>query len=326
MTTLIKTNRANPNRGRAYAALFCGILTMVFSPLFIRWSDAPGLVTAFYKMFITPVLLTPVVIFAARKEIAQFARPRSSAAPGELPAPRGAVGRDLSALKVFVFPLAAGVFSALDHGLWATALGMTSVANATLLNNLSPVWVGLFAIVVWREKLKSSFWLGLAAAFVGTALVLGSSMFSGGRLSGGDFLAILSSVFYGGFFLISKKGRQSLNVLYYLWSFAASGAACLFVITQVAGLQLTGYSPQTNLIFLANSLVVQLIAYACVTYALGALPASIVAPTMVLQPVLTALMAIPLTGEGLGAAQVIGGLLTLGGIWVVNQSESPPGT
>ncbi len=315
--TLPRTSTALPSRGRAYAALLCGVLAMVLSPLFIRWSEAPGLVTAFYKMFITPLLLTPVVIYAARREIAGFIR----AASGRLAAPEEAAAASLAGLKVFAFPLAAGVFSALDHGLWATAIGMTSVANSTLLNNLSPVWVGLFAILVWRQKLGAKFWLGLAAALLGTALVLGSSLLSGGRFSGGDFLAILSSVFYGGFFLLSKKGRQALSVLYYLWSFSAAGAACLFVATRLWGMPLTGYSPQTNLIFLATSLVVQLASYACITYALGALPASVVAPTMVLQPVLTALMAIPFAGEGLGVAQVLGGLLTLGGIWIVNQAQ-----
>lgn len=304
-----------PGRGRAYAALICGVLAMVLSPLFIRWSEAPGLVTAFYKMFIAPLILTPVVIYAARKEIVQFVVSlRSGVSDGG--------GNPLLRLSVFVFPLAAGFFSAMDHGLWATALGMTSVANATLLNNLSPVWVGLFSLVVWREKLKSGFWLGLAAAFLGTALVLGSNLFSGGGLSGGDLLAILSSAFYGGFFLFSRKGRKVLSVLYFLWSFSAAGAACLFVATRLFGMPLTGYSLRTDLIFLATSLVVQLTAYACITYALGVLPASIVAPTMVLQPVLTALVAIPFAGEGLGIAQVVGGLMTLGGIWVVNKAAS----
>jgi drug/metabolite transporter (DMT)-like permease len=339
-----------PSRGRAYVALFCGVLAMVLSPLFIRWSEAPGLVTAFYKMFITPVILTPVVIYAARKKIVPFVASLRYAVLGKPPAkdlahsdvdgsrlsdrdravsPRkafptgtdGAAAFSLSDLKIFLFPLAAGFFSAMDHGLWATSIKMTSVANSTLLNNLSPLWVGLFSLVVWREKLKSRFWLGLAAAFLGTTLVLGSNVFSGGGVSGGDLIAILSSVFYGGFFLVSKKGRRALSVLYYLWAFSAAGAACLFVATRLFGMPLTGYSLRTNLIFLATSLVVQLVAYACITYALGALPASIVAPTMVLQPVLTALIAIPFAGEGLGIAQVVGGVLTLGGIWVVNQAE-----
>jgi drug/metabolite transporter (DMT)-like permease len=51
------------------------------------------------------------------------------------------------------------------------------------------------------------------------------------------------------------------------------------------------------------------------------LPASLAAPTLLGQPVLTALLAIPLLGEGLGAAQVVGGVVVLAGIWLVHRAE-----
>jgi drug/metabolite transporter (DMT)-like permease len=56
-------------------------------------------------------------------------------------------------------------------------------------------------------------------------------------------------------------------------------------------------------------------------YALGHLPASIVAPTMVLQPVVTTILAIPLLGEIPNIWQGIGGMIALVGIYMVNQSH-----
>jgi drug/metabolite transporter (DMT)-like permease len=56
-------------------------------------------------------------------------------------------------------------------------------------------------------------------------------------------------------------------------------------------------------------------------YALGHLPASIVAPTMVLQPVVTAILAIPFLGEIPTIWQGIGGAIALAGIYVVNRSH-----
>ena len=58
-----------------------------------------------------------------------------------------------------------------------------------------------------------------------------------------------------------------------------------------------GFDNRTWIVFLASALVSQVIGYMALAYALGHLPASIVAPTMVLQPVVTALLAIPLLGE-----------------------------
>ncbi len=42
---------------------------------------------------------------------------------------------------------------------------------------------------------------------------------------------------------------------------------------------------------------------------------------MVFQPVLTALIAIPLLGEALSALQIIGGTLVLGGILLIHASR-----
>jgi drug/metabolite transporter (DMT)-like permease len=61
--------------------------------------------------------------------------------------------------------------------------------------------------------------------------------------------------------------------------------------------------------------------YLALGYALGHLPASVVSPTMLGQPVLTALLAIPILGESLHPVQWIGGLVVLGGIYLVNRSR-----
>ena len=70
-----------------------------------------------------------------------------------------------------------------------------------------------------------------------------------------------------------------------------------------------------------TGLVAQIGGYFSVAYALGHLPASVVSPTMILQPVLSALLAIPFTGEMLAPVQWLGGLAVIGGIYMVNISR-----
>jgi drug/metabolite transporter (DMT)-like permease len=57
-------------------------------------------------------------------------------------------------------------------------------------------------------------------------------------------------------------------------------------------------------------------------YALGHLPASVVSPTMTLQPIVTTLLAIPLLGEIPSIWQGIGGAMALFGIYIINQSHN----
>jgi drug/metabolite transporter (DMT)-like permease len=80
---------------------------------------------------------------------------------------------------------------------------------------------------------------------------------------------------------------------------------------------LTGYSFFTYLNFLAMGVVSQSFSYLALNYALGYLLASVVAPTMLGQPVVKAIRAGPLLGETLSLWQVLGGLAVLAGVYAV---------
>jgi drug/metabolite transporter (DMT)-like permease len=98
----------------------------------------------------------------------------------------------------------------------------------------------------------------------------------------------------------------------------------LLVFSLVLRQPLTGYPASTYLNLLAVALVTQVGAYVSVNYALGHLPASIVSPTLLGQPALTALLAVPLLGEPLTWWQVVGGVLVLAGIWTVHRNKADP--
>jgi drug/metabolite transporter (DMT)-like permease len=99
----------------------------------------------------------------------------------------------------------------------------------------------------------------------------------------------------------------------------SSGLSTL-VFSLVTRSQLTGFSWQTYLSFIAAGVVTQSIGFLSLAYALGRLPASLVSATMILQPMLSAIVAIPLIGENLVASQWVGGVAVLGGIYLVNRS------
>ena len=279
-----------------YLALSSAVLALTFSSLFIRWANAPGTVTTFYRMTIGAIAFFP---FFMHQPVEQ---------------------RRIDRRWLFL-PLIGGLFTAMDHATWATAIESTRVANATLLNNLAPLWVALVAILVWRERLPGGFWLGLVMALGGAAVVLGSDFVTRPQLNGGNLLAVASSLFYGGYFLTTQRGREHFSTISYVFIITFVCSLVLLGINLAQGKALTGYSGQTYLVFLAAGLISQVIGYFSTAYALGHLPASIVSPTMISQPVLTALLAIPFAGESLAPAQILGGLVVLGGIYLVNRSR-----
>jgi len=280
----------------AYLALGVGVLALSFSAMFVRWADAPGPVTAFYRLFFSIFLLFPFFLPRARKNNA------------------------VKTSSVW-FPLLAGVFTACDLALWTSSLSYTTAANATLLGNTAPLWVALGTWLILKQQLSKAFWRGLAFTLVGAALIMGTDFILHPRFGIGDLMATFTGFFYGGYYLITEKSRVLFDSVTHIWFVGVGASLSMLVINLVLGYSLTGYDTQTWLVFLASAVVSQLIGYMALAYALGHLPASIVAPTMVLQPVVTALLAIPLLKEIPTIWQGIGGLIALIGIYIVNLSH-----
>jgi drug/metabolite transporter (DMT)-like permease len=280
-----------------YIALAVGILSLGFSALFVRWANVPGPVMGVYRLGIASLLMAPLFAWQQRGQ------PRFKS-------------------RMLLLPLLGGLLTALDHAFWNTAVLYTTAANATLFGNTAPLWVALIACLVFKEKLKAKFWTGLALALAGAAIVLGNDFLLHPNLGLGDLIALTAAVFYGGYLLVTQFGRAQMDTLSYVWLVSASSALMLLVVSLGSGMQLTGYPAQTYLAFLGAALVSQVLGYLSVAYALGHLPASMVAPTLIGQPVVTAVLAIPFLGEMMLPAQWIGGLGVLAGIYLVHNSRS----
>ncbi|GAB4528726.1 MAG: DMT family transporter [Anaerolineales bacterium] len=279
-----------------YLALLAGIVSLGFSALFVRWAHAPGAVTAMYRTGIATIVLTP---FFLRR------RPPTLAHLG--------------------YPIAGGLLTAFDLALWNAGINRTAAGTATLLGNTAPLWVALYAWLFFREKLNRRFWLGLVLALSGSIVVLGSDYLRHPTFGLGDLMALSAGLFYAGYYLVTQRGREHLDTLAYMWWM---GLTCTLALTAInIGLKssLVDYPPASFLAFLGAGLITQLGGYFTIGYALGHLPASLVAPTMIAQPILTTLLAIPFLGEIPHPVQWGGTFTVLAGIYLVHRSRTPGG-
>ena len=287
----------NPSRFPAYLALGVGIMSLSFSAIFVRWANAPGIVTSFYRMTIATALLA-------------------------WPFYRRVKANKVSLSRLGLrFAVLGGLFFAADLALWSTGVVMSGAANPTLLANTAPLWVGLGTLILFRERLKVMFWVGLMLTMTGAAVILGLDSLRAVSFGLGALLGLLAGIFYGGYFLITQRGRETLDSITYFWPAAVSSTVGLLILCLAFRQPLTGYPASAYLNFLALGVASQVFGYLSINYALGHLPASIVAPTMLGQPVATAILAGPLLGETLSLWQVLGGLSVLAGVYVVHRSQ-----
>ena len=150
-----------------YLALAAGVLCIAWSAIFVRWTDIPGPASAFYRMLIPAVVLIPTWFLGP-------ASPRVDK-------------------KTLLVIAVGGIFFALDLAFFNTSILQTSAANATLLGNNTPVFVGLLSWLIFRQKPDSAFWLGLSLALTGSFVIVWGDLARHFKLGWGDAMALAAS-------------------------------------------------------------------------------------------------------------------------------------
>ncbi len=295
-TTVAADQAAAPSRLLPYLALVAGVLCISFTAIFTKWAGVPGPVAAAWRMLVATIVLAVPFAREARRWTA----------------------KERAGVKWGVM---GGLWFAINLALLNSALLLTSAANATLLDNTAPIWVGLGALFLFKEKLGGRYWIGLALALAGAAVVTGFNPAAGIRLQPGDALAFTGALFYAGYLLNTQRARRNLSGLSYAWIIAFAAAIALFSISIVMGLPLTGYGLRSYAALLAVGLLSQAGGWLLISYALGYLPASAAVIVLLAQPVVTGLLAVPLLGEALTLRQGIGGALALTGIYLCLRSN-----
>lgn len=223
-------------------------------------------------------------------------------------AARGTSRRDFAILAL------AGAFFAGDLGFWHLSIMFTSVANATLLANLAPLFVTLGAFLLFRERFSRLFLLGLALAIAGAVVLMGQSLTVSPTTFGGDLLGVTTAVFYAGYILVVGRLRARLSTRTVMFWTTLASAILLWPAALASGEAILPASALGWLNLVALALVSQALGQGLIAYALAHLPAAFSSVSLLTQPVLAALLAWVLFGEALGAVQGLGALGVLLGI------------
>jgi len=282
----------------ARLALIGGILCIGFSAIFVRLSGARGEVAAFWRMLFGTLLLTGPFIWRLRSGRARL--PRRALAWGML----------------------GGVAIAADLALWHTSLLMTGAGVATLLDNTAPLWVALGAWILLGERLRPLYWIGLAVALGGAAIIVGFDALAGLGTNPGNGLALLAAVAYAAYQLITKRGRQEIDAFSYLYLMTVSACAVLLVTSLAMGSPLGDVTPRGFLMLAALALVTHTTGWTLLSFAFGHVRASVMTISLLGQPIVTTIAAWPILGEIPAPWQLTGGAVTLAGIAIVHLSTN----
>ena len=217
--------------------------------------------------------------------------------------------------------LLAGLFFALDLSFWHYGIVMTSVANATVLCNLTPVVVTLFGWFVLKERPHRLFLLALALAMGGAfAMAAGADGGQGTNPPLGDAFSLSVAVWYSGYFLAVKAARRTAGAMRVTFWATLLGAPLLLIVALALGEDIIPAGAAGWAACIAMG-IMHVFGQGGVAWALGKLPASVTAVTILIQPVVAGLLGWWIFGETLTPIQALGGALVLGAIVMAQRSQ-----
>ncbi len=216
-----------------------------------------------------------------------------------------------------------GLFFALDLALYNTAILRTSAANATLLGNQTPIVVGLLTWLAFGRRPTVSFWLGLVLAIAGSLVIVWADISRHVQFGSGDLMALGAAACFAVYLMATERVRTTTGTLVFLRLAIVSGAFFLLVMNLALRVPLKIPPGHSFAALVGLGLVSQLGGYLALTYALGHLPATVTAVSLLAQGPLTALLAAWLLAEPLTSSLLLGGALVLLGVGLANRGRDP---
>ncbi len=283
------------------AALGIAVLAVSTSAILIRFSAAPSLVKAFYRVLFTVGLLAPVAVLRHRSAISGLPR-RQLLAAG-----------------------ATGIALAVHFAAWFESLEWTSVAASVTLVQSQPLFVALGAFLLLDERLNRLIALGIAVAVAGmvTMTVPGATL-TGARPIYGNALATLGALMAAAYVLAGRSLRQRIALVPYVTVVytVCAGMLLLFAVGDGATVWLGSYPPREWGLFLAMAVGPGLLGHTVINWALEHVESSVVSVTLLGEPVGSTLLAVVLLGEVPGLWTVVGGAVVLTGIYLTVRGRS----
>jgi drug/metabolite transporter (DMT)-like permease len=277
----------------AFLALVGGAMAMGISPVFVRFAEVGPFTSAFWRVGLALPALWLWSYLEGRSEPA-----------------RAVTGSDRFAV------LLAGLFFAGDLSFWHLAIMNTSVANATFLATLAPVWVVLGSGLFLGESVAARVFFGLALCLVGAAALIGDTWsINPGQLDG-DIYGVATSLFFGLYFLAVRRARRAFGPGRIL--FLSTVITAIVLLMEALIIEDVLWPPTIYGVaaLLAMALVSHSGGQGLLAFALGHLPAAFSSLVIFLEAVFAAFFAWLILSEPVGMIQLVGAVAIFAGITV----------
>ena len=293
---------------KGFVAVIAGAVAIGTAAIFMRLSDVTPTAAAFWRV----TLALPLLFIWMQLD------PATRAAKADTEAPK------------WLWPsVIVGFWFAADLFLWHWSVDTTTVANATLLANMATVFTAVAGFLFLGQRFKSRFVVGLVCSVFGAIVLVGQNASLNPDYLLGDILGLLTAVAYAGYIIFGANARATLTTPVIMFGSALTTALFLLPPALLEDgnffpAELVNWLPLLGLAWFAHVLGQSLI-----IYGLAHVPATLGSVTLLIQPVISAILAWWIFAEALGLGHLVGATFIFTGIWLAragSKKDKRPGS
>jgi drug/metabolite transporter (DMT)-like permease len=289
-------------------SLFLAIFALSFAAIFIRLSERElgPVATIFNRFWVATAILGLGNLFNTLRERHSHDSPLQK---------QHYTSSDL------VLLLAMSVFFSSTLITWAWSLTQTSVANSNLLHNVTPLFTTVIGWLFLSQSFDGRFLIGMVVTISGAILIELGDLHIGSDNFTGDSLALLSAVFSAANLLTVEKLRAKFSATTILLWCSFVGAVLTFPIVLLTEDVLFPSSWAGWLPIIAQALVCQVLGQSLQAYNLKGFSSGFVAVFLLVDPVITAILAWIIFSEELSPLNWLAFSVVLAGIYIAKPSQ-----
>ncbi len=268
-----------------------GLLAVSTASIFVRMvPDLPAVTIAFWRMAIASAILWAVTV------------------PGR------STGLSLTnRSRVFI----AGILLGLHFACFFGALKYTSIANATLLSTMAPVFTAIIERFVLGRTWSKPILFGLIAAIGGAVIIQGGRFDLGDTSTTGNLLGLAASIFIAGVLLITEQIRKDTAALIFSRSLYLVGALTVLLIVGLTGQSLLPAVKNDFIWLILLGIIPTVFGHTSFYYAVKFVSPTVVAAVPLGEPIVASTLGWYLLHESVPGVTVVGGILTLAGLFMI---------
>jgi drug/metabolite transporter (DMT)-like permease len=225
-------------------------------------------------------------------------------------------------LRILKHSALGGVAFAFNIATFFVAVKRTSIANASVIAAMQPLFLMLIVNRVFGERPRTAHWIYSGVAMVGVVLVVRGSTNAKTGDPFGDFLSFIAMLLFCAYFLASKKARTTLTTFEYQTGLLIVASVVMLPLALLSGSTIRVHRG-IDWFWLAMMVLLPGSGHLLINYALGHIPIVVPSVLNLFVPAGSTLLAWLLVDERLVAVQVAGIVVVVSALAVMIATTNP---